>query len=128
MDEASLELLIPILVPSVLFIALAVVFSLLIFYRHKNRAEVQATVRHAIEQGQQLTPELLERLGEPPRSEYADLRRGAIAIAIALGFAALALGVSQEDADAVGPMLGVAAFPLLIGLAYVGLWRFSRKT
>ena len=128
MDEATLALMIPIVVPSVMFIALAVVLGLFLYYRHKNRAQVQATVRQAIEQGQQLTPELLERLGEQPRSEHADLRRGAIAIAIALAFAGLALGVSQEDAEALGPMLGIAAFPFLIGLAYIGLWRFSKKT
>ena len=127
MDESTLAMLIPILVPSVMFISLGVVLCFLIYYRHKSRAQVQATVRQAIEQGQQLTPELLERLGEPPRSEHADLRRGAIAVAIALAFAGLALGVGREDTEAVGPMLGIAAFPLLIGLAYIGLWRFSRK-
>ena len=125
MDEGTLALLIPIIVPSVMFIALAVVLGLLLYFRHKNRAELQATVRQAIEQGQQLSPELLERLGQPTQSEHADLRKGAIAIAIALAFAALAFGVSQEDAEALGPMLGIAAFPFLIGLAYVGFWRFA---
>ena len=127
MDESTMALLIPIIVPTVMFIALAVIICFFFIYRHKNRVELQTTVRHAMDQGQQLTPEVLERLGEPPRSEHADLRKGAIAIAIALAFAGLALGVSQEDPDALGPMFGVAAFPFLIGLAYIGLWQFTRK-
>ena len=127
MDESTMALLIPIIVPTVMFIALAAVLYFVISYRHKNRADVQATVRHAMEHGQQLTPELLEKLGQPVQSEHADLRKGAIAIAIALAFAALAVGVSQEDAEALGPMLGIAAFPLLIGLAYIGFWWFANK-
>lgn len=37
-------------------------------------------MRAAIEQGQQLSPEFLERLGETPRGSDADLRRGAVAL------------------------------------------------
>ena len=125
MDESTMALLIPIIVPSVMFISLAVIFCFFIIFRYKNRAQLQATVRHAIEQGQPLSPELLERLGQPVESENADLRKGAIAIAIALGFAALAFGIGE--ADATGPMLGIATFPLLIGLAYIGFWRFAGK-
>ncbi len=113
------------LVPIVMFISLAVVFCFLFYFRYKNRAEIQTTVRHALQQGQQLTPELLEKLGQPVPSGDADLRRGAIAIAIALGFSGLAFGIGEEDA--LGPMLGVASFPLLIGLAYLAFWWFSPK-
>ena len=127
MNEGTLALMIPIVIPSVMFISLAVILCFFFYFRSKNRAQLQATVRQAIEQGQQLTPELLERLGQPVQNRNADLRKGAIAVAIALAFAGLGLGISQEEPDALGPMLGIAAFPFLIGLAYIGFWRFARN-
>jgi hypothetical protein len=48
-----------------------------------------------------------------------------VSIAIAIATAAFALGVGEPDA--LGPLTGIAAFPLLVGLAYVGLHWFGRS-
>lgn len=111
-------------VPIVMFLSVALIFSLFFFFRFRTRKEIQRTLRAAIEQGQELTPDILDRLGET-RSGIADLRRGAISVA--LGIAILAFGVLLGEEDALGPLLAISAFPFLIGLAYLGLWKFREQ-
>ena len=65
-------------------------------------------------------------------SPIADLRRGIVFVAIALGFAAFATIISW---DARGDMIevrrglyGVAMFPLFIGLGFLGLHFFANES
>lgn len=37
------------------------------------------------------------------------------------------LGMAIPEDDATGPMLGVAAFPLMIGIAYLILNKFAKR-
>jgi hypothetical protein len=111
-------------VPIVMFLSVALIFSLFFFFRFRTRKEIQQTLRAAIEQGQELTPDILDRLGET-RSGVADLRRGVISVAVAIGL--LAFGFLLGEEDALGPLLAISAFPFLIGLAYLGLWKFREQ-
>lgn len=111
------------MVPITMFISIAVVVVLGLYYRYRGRVEVQKSLRQAIEGGQQLTPEFLKLLGDPPRHPRADLRRGIVILALAAGFAVFGLLLGEEDA--VQPMLAVASFPAVIGVAYLLLWKFS---
>ena len=110
-------------IPIVSVIVIGVIFALFFYYRHKTRTEIQTTVRAAIERGQELTPEVLERLSDSLNTKFGDLRRGVISIAIGVAVYAFFLG---ED-DAMGPLMGISAFPFLIGIAYIGLWYFIRR-
>jgi hypothetical protein len=74
-------------IPVVMFIGLAVVLSLWVWFRFKGKREMQVTLRSAIEKGQDLSPELIENLINPPASPQRDLRRGVIGVVIAIGFA-----------------------------------------
>ncbi len=113
------------LVPITLFVALALVAGLLIYFRFRSRREIQQTLRSVIDKGQELTPELLEKIGEPKRPATGDLRRGIVAMSLGLGFAAFGILLGEEDA--VRPMVAIAAFPFVVGLAYLGLWSFRDK-
>lgn len=113
------------LVPITMFAATALVFCLFFYFRFRSRREVQQTLRSAIEKGHELTPELLEQLGEARPGRTADLRRGVIAVGIGLGFAAFGLVLGEEDA--VQPLVAVGTFPFLVGLAYLGLWKFRER-
>jgi hypothetical protein len=108
-------------VPITLFLCLAVVVVLFLYFRYRSRREAQQTVRAALEKGVQLTPELLQQLGEPQRPRNSDLRRGVIAMSLGIGFAAFGLLVGEEDA--VRPFLAIGAFPFVVGVAYLGLWK-----
>jgi len=111
------------LIPVVLFLSIAATLIVLFYLRYRAHREKQLTMRLAIEKGQDLTPEFLQQLSEALTPKNADLRRGAIAIATGLGFVAFGLLVGEEDA--VGPLLAISAFPFLIGVAYVALWKFN---
>jgi len=117
------EDIIAVSIPIVLVLAVAGVAALRLRYRHLDRVAAQATIQGAIERGQSLTPELVAHLTELD-SGRGDLRRGAISIAIALAIFVFALAIGEQDA--LRPLAGIAAFPLLVGLAYLGLYRFGR--
>jgi hypothetical protein len=112
-------------IPIVLFICLAVVFGLFLMFRYRARADMQMTVRSALDKGQELTPELVERLGQPKPAPHADLRRALIWIAVGVGFALF--GYILDEDDAVRPLIAVGTFPTVIGIAYLILSIFTEK-
>jgi len=113
------------LVPITLFVSMAMVAGLVIYFRFRGRRETQKTLRSFIDKGHELTPELLEKISEPKRPANADMRRGIVAMSLGLGFAAF--GILLGEADAVRPLVAIAAFPFVVGLAYLGLWFFRDK-
>lgn len=107
-------------VPIVLFLVIGTVLCTFFYLRYRARQEIQHTVRVALEQGKELTPELLEAISIDGASQgNADLRKGAVWLALAA-----ALGLSAWILDEVD-LLAFAGFPLMLGLAYLGLWRFD---
>jgi Domain of unknown function (DUF6249) len=111
------------LVPIVLFLAIALTYCVKYYFAHRTRQDVQSTVRVALERGDPLTPDLLDRLVQAPPPKRTDLRRGVIGIVLGIGLGAFGLVVGEPDA--VRPMLAVGVIPLLLGLAYLILWRLG---
>jgi hypothetical protein len=111
------------MIPIVLFICMAVVFAFFFWFRYRSRAEMQQTIRAALDKGQELTPEIIDRLGQPKPREDADRRRAVISIAIAIAVATF--GFILDEDDAIRPFLAISAFPLTIGIAYLIISRFS---
>jgi len=107
-----------------MFISLAVVAGLVLYFKYKTKHEVQETVRSALDKGQELSPELLDKLGDALPSPKSDLRRGIMSITIGLAIGAFAYLLGEEDAQ--GPLLAISAFPVLIGVAYLGLHKFGK--
>lgn len=118
------EELLGMFIPISFFIATVLVVWIVIAFRYRSRRDVQATYRAAIERGQELTPELLDRLGDT-QPKNRDLRRGIVLVGVGLAFAIFGATLGEEDA--VRPMLAIGVFPFLLGIAYLGLWKFSRK-
>ena len=114
-------------IPIVMFIGLTVVLSLFVWFRFRIRNDAQSTIRTAIEKGQELTPEIIDRLGHPRPHEDRDLRVSLIffALAIALTLFGVALPVDAEHAQRV--FMGVAAFPFSLGVAFLIMWRFTER-
>lgn len=110
------------LIPIVLFLTIGAVFALAFYLKYKTRHDVQQTVRVAIERGESLSPELIETLATSIASPYADLRRGVISLA--LGGAGFIFAILIGEEDATGPLMAISTFPVVVGLAYLGLWRF----
>lgn len=122
MEDVSLFL-----VPISLFVSIAVVICIYFYARHRTQAEVQQTIRTAFDHGQQLSPEVLETLAaDLAPSAHADLRRGVMACAIGVGIAAFGL-LTYEDIGMPLAFVGVSALPFIVGLAYLGLWKFAPR-
>lgn len=118
MDEGTI-------VPIAVFTAGVLIVFVVMYFKAKTRAGVQKTIRLALEKGNELTPELLDRLAAPKQSQSSDLRRGVIALSIGIGFALF--GSIIGEPDAVRPMIGVGMFPAIIGIGYLILWKTSDR-
>lgn len=115
------------LIPIVMFLALMVVFVALFWFRYRARRDMQETFRTALERGQELTPEIIDRLGQPKESKFKDLRLGVIWMALAVGLMLCGLAVPDDSGDALRGVLAGAAFPFAIGIAYLILHRFTDR-
>lgn len=122
MAEETLAMLIPI---STVLVTGAVLVALF-YFRAKNRAQLQITVREAIDKGNELTPELIDRLAGPRPGPGYDLRRALIWLAI--GLACCLFGAILGEDDALRPLIAIGMFPTLIGVAYLILWKFADRS
>lgn len=122
-----MEVLIP-LAPFIMVIAIVVIPAWL---KSRERRDMQETVRKAIEKGQALPPELIESLSaveiKSPPSAAKDMRVGVILLAVSLGIALLAQAMAFIESEALYPILGAAAIPGAIGLAFVILSFFNKN-
>ena len=122
-----------ILVPIALFAMIAALVIVPRYFRSIERQKMAETLRAAIEKGQPLPGEVIDAMsndargpGLPP-SPQRDLRTGIIWMGVGVGLAAFGVAVSFEEADALYPLLGIAAFPAFIGLAFIILGVLNRK-
>ncbi len=116
-----------ILIPIALFVALTVILCLFFLFRYKTRSETQATIRAALDKGHELTPEIIDRLGTPKPPEDKDLRTALIWFALAVSTAAFGFGIPEDDDEVLQIMLGFAAFPFSLGVAYLTMWFYSGR-
>lgn len=121
-----------ILIPISLFAMIAALVIVPRYFKSVERQKMAETLRLAIEKGQPLPTEMIEAMssnvrspGLPP-SPQRDLRTGIIWLGIGVGFAALGFAMSFEEPDALFPCLGLASFPIFIGLAFVALGLLNR--
>ena len=115
-----------IVVPTVIFGSIVGIVWLVSYFNSRKRMTIHETLRHAIDKGQTLSPELLQNMSLVTDPIRADLRRGVLFLAFGAAFAVLGTLIGMEESEAVTPMLGVATFPIFMGIAYIGLWAFGR--
>ena len=112
-------------IPIALFAGITICVSLFLYLKFKTRREMQKTFRLALDKGSELSPEFVKQLSGPEPHPDKDLRRGLVWIALGIAMMLLAVGIGEEDAY--GPMMGTAAFPGLVGVAYLIMWRFGTR-
>jgi len=112
------------LIPIALFAAGTIIVWLTVHFRFRAKAEMQQTIRLALEKGTELSPELIDRLGDPEPGKDKDLRRGLIWSALAIGLVLCGFAVPDPTGNALRGCLAGAAFPFAIGVAYLVMWRY----
>jgi hypothetical protein len=107
------------------------------YLRSREKREMQATLRHAIDKGQELPAEVIEAMTRDVArnlpSRTRDIRRGIIWLAVGVGLAAFGLindagwGNDGWEGHFGNGMLGIAAIPVTIGLAFIVLSFFNKN-
>lgn len=115
-----------ILVPVAFFASIVGIVWLNSYFNGRKRMTIHETLRHAIDKGQTLSPELLQNMSLVTDPVRADLRRGVLFLAFGAAFAVLGTLIGMEESEAITPLLGIATFPIFMGIAYIGLWAFGR--
>ncbi|MEM9939605.1 MAG: DUF6249 domain-containing protein [Pseudomonadota bacterium] len=113
------------LIPIFLFASIVAVIWLFSHYNYKKRATAHETLRLAVDKGQELSPELVERMSFFNDPVKSDLRRGVLLVGFGLAIISLGLLIPTDEPEAFRGMLGVSSFPIILGFAYLGLWRFG---
>ena len=114
-----------VIIPIFIFASIVAVIWLFSHYNYKKRLTAHETLRLAVEKGQEVSPELVERMSYLNDPAKSDLRRGILLIAFGAAFICLGLLIPHDEPEALRGMLGVSSFPIILGFAYLGLWRFS---
>ncbi len=114
-----------ILVPFFVFASLAIILVAAFHFSYKKRQAVHDTIRASIEKTGAVDGHLVESILRDNIGPNADLRKGIILISVGVAF--VILGYVVGEPDAIGPMMGVASFPGLIGLAYVAFHFFAPR-
>lgn len=130
-----MEDFIPVVAITAFFGTIVAIFFGPSYLKSRDRRETQATVRHAIDKGQELPPELIEAMTRDVASKLPsrnrDLRRGVIWVAVGVGIAAFSVLSDMgwdngNDWHEIGNgLLGIAAIPTTIGLAFIILSFFN---
>jgi hypothetical protein len=119
-----------VLVPIGFFTMIAAIVIVPNYLRVRERQEMQATVRSAIEKGQPLPPELIDALSKDVRartvpSAHRDMRIGVILLAVAGGVALTGVALGGINDNAMFGTVSGAAIPGMIGLAFIILSFFN---
>ena len=114
-------------VPIFLFAAIVAIIWLFSHYNFKKRLTAHETLRLAVEKGQEVSPELVERMSYLNDPVKSDLRRGILLIAFGIAFIILGAIMPHDDPEAMRGVIAISSFPVVLGFAYLGLWRFSHN-
>lgn len=111
-------------IPVFMFICIAVVLWKIISHLTEIKNTQQSTLQKLIDSGKPLTPELLMAIAKPKTpNNNKDLSRGLIAISIA--FAIFIYGMFGLNSEP--EFMWLAAFPLMLGLAFMLIHKFRPK-
>lgn len=111
------------IVPVVLFIALGVVGWSFFYFAYQAKKDLQLSIQKALEQGQPMSPETIEKMLQGQKNPFSDFKRGTLLISLAVAIAIYGMVSHHADLD----IIGLAFFPLAIGVAYLLVWKFNDK-
>jgi len=126
----------PVLIVLTIFGAIVAIIVGPSWLKTREKREMQQTIRHAIDKGQELPAELIDAMTKDVQkslpSRTRDIRKGIIWLATGIGIAAFSLvsdfGGSDWDGNNFDSgMLGLACFPAVIGLAFIALSFFNKN-
>ena len=116
-----------IFVPFIVFSSMAVIIISFFYFSHKNKKATLHTIEKAVENGTNLTPELLEKLSNSKAArpaKFKDMRRGVILVALGVAGLVASTMFSHEEPSEVFRILSM--LPLFIGAGFLLVWKLNR--
>ena len=111
-------------IPIVLFIVLGFTVLGYFYWNYRNRVTIMKTVEKAMDQGKELTPELLMQLGAAGNPRIRDMRRGVVFLA--LGVAGFLCSLFFTDEEVINGIRAGTVFPLMLGLGFLLVWKLNK--
>ena len=111
-------------IPIIMFIVLGFTVMGYFYWNYQNRVTIMKTVQKAMDQGKELTPELLVQLGAAGNPRIRDMRRGVVFLS--LGIAGLLCSLFFVDADVVSGIRAGSVFPLMLGAGFLIVWKLNK--
>jgi len=118
------------LIPIFFFAMIAAIVIVPRYFRSLERQKMAETLKVAIERGQPLPTEVVDAMSssvKTPPTPQRDLRTGIIWLGVGVGLGAMGWALSFEDPDATLPLVGIACFPIFIGLAFIAMSFVNRS-
>lgn len=92
--------------------------------RHKLKVKTHGLLEKSIENGFDVTPELLDKLNNDSSSRFRDLRRGIIMVTIGAAVFCFSLVIPEDDTALV--FRGLAIIPFFIGAGFLLFWKINK--
>jgi hypothetical protein len=123
----------PILIVFIVFASVVAVVIGPSFLKNRERREMQLTVRHAVDKGQTLPPELIDAMTKDVQknlpSRTKDIRKGVLSLATGVGVGAFGwlseINGNDWNGGMANPLIGLACIPVAIGIAFIILGFFN---
>jgi hypothetical protein len=112
-------------IPIVLFIVIGITVMTFFYWNSRNRQSIMDTVQKAMDNGKELTPELLIQLGAAVNPKARDLRRGIVILSI--GVATILCSLFFDEAEVVSGLRAGSMFPLMIGAGFLLVWKLNSR-
>lgn len=112
-------------IPISFFIVTGLTTATYFYWNSRNRQSIMDTVQKAMDNGKELTPELLIQMGAAVNPRARDLRRGIVIFSI--GVATILCSLFFDEADVVSGLRAGSMFPLLIGAGFLLVWKLNSK-
>ena len=107
-------------------VGLVVAFVAGQIFKTMRALALQKTIREAVSRGVAVSPEMLTEAERSPEPGTNDLRNGMVLIALALAIAGF--GLIQNSNDALRGTVGIALFPLFVGIALLLRLRLTARS
>ncbi len=109
------------------FIFIVVIIALLLLNKYFNKRLKIKSIQNIIKDNQNLKPEQIQAIISE-KNYKADMRKGFVGLGLSIAFIffALIMGISGYD-TAQASLLGMAMFPLMLGLTYLYFHFFENK-
>ena len=104
-----------IIVPFIVFASIVLIIATPFYFRHRNRRLLYEAIKTSVEETGSADDKLIAAITNDNVGPNADLRRGILMLALAAALVILGYFSDWDDV----PLMGFAAFPGLIGLAYI---------